>query len=78
MIALCALPEDDLFLMHKERVVKGLTKSLCAVLENILKIIEKVWGTGRRPFREPLKWFEKISTNQHLNTGFIVILGVLN
>ena len=25
MIALCALPEDDLFLMHKERVVKGLT-----------------------------------------------------
>jgi len=31
MIALCALPEDDYFLMHKERVVKGLTleKLLC-------------------------------------------------
>ena len=35
------------------------TKSLCAVFENFLKIIEKVWGTGRRPFREPLRWLEK-------------------
>jgi len=38
--------------------------------ETILKIIKKVWGSGRRPFREPLRWFEKILTKPVLEHWF--------
>ena len=53
---------------------KFLTKGFIAVLENFTKIIEKVWGTGRRPFREPLRWFEISSKKPVHEHRFICFL----